>query len=338
MGKLIDINEKFFIAGANGMAGNAIYKTLTENNYGNIKNGGEIFTPNRKELNLLDFSAVQKWFAENNPTVVIIAAAKVGGIMANSKKPTDFLLDNLKIQSNLLEACRDYKVKRLLFLGSSCIYPKYCSQPIKEEYLLSGELEPTNQWYAIAKISGLKLCDALRVQHNIDAISLMPSNLYGPGDNYHLTNSHVFAALIRRFYEAKKECLKEVKCWGSGKPLREFMHVNDLAAAVLFCLEKWNPNTESVTNFANGQKLNYINVGTGEEVSIKHLAEMIAAEVGYKGKIQWDISKPDGTPRKVLNIERIKKLGWEPNISLKNGLKSTVKEFIYNYEKNNLKI
>ena len=338
MKKLIDSSEKFFIAGANGMVGTAIYKILKENNYGDKKNNGKILTPKREELDLLDYVAVQKWFAKNKPTVVIIAAAKVGGIIANSKSPSDFLLDNLKIQSNLIEAAKNFKVKRLLFLGSSCIYPKYCKQPIKEEYLLSGELEPTNQWYAIAKIAGLKLCEALRIQYSIDTLSLMPTNLYGPGDNYNLTNSHVFAALIRRLYEAKKESLKEVICWGSGKPLREFMHVNDLAAAVLFCLEKWNPNTESVTSFANGKKLNYLNVGTGEEVSIKRLAELIAAEVGYEGKIKWDISKPDGTPRKVLNIDRIKQLGWENSISLKEGLKSTVKEFIYNYKKRTLKI
>ena len=338
MKKLIDSSDKFFIAGANGMVGTAIYKILKENNYGDKKNNGKILTPKREELDLLDYVAVQKWFAKNKPTVVIIAAAKVGGIIANSKSPSDFLLDNLKIQSNLIEAAKNFKVKRLLFLGSSCIYPKYCKQPIKEEYLLSGELEPTNQWYAIAKIAGLKLCEALRIQYRIDTLSLMPTNLYGPGDNYNLTNSHVFAALIRRLYEAKKESLKEVICWGSGKPLREFMHVNDLAAAVLFCLEKWNPNTESVTSFANGKKLNYLNVGTGEEVSIKRLAELIAAEVGYEGKIKWDISKPDGTPRKVLNIDRIKQLGWEHSISLKEGLKSTVKEFIYNYKKRTLKI
>ena len=338
MRKLIDSNEKFFIAGANGMAGNAIYRILKENNYGNKENDGKILTPNRKQLDLLDFVAVQKWFEENKPTVVIIAAAKVGGIIANSKNPTDFLLDNLKIQTNLFEAAKNYNVKRLMFLGSSCIYPKYCKQPMKEEYLLSGELEPTNQWYAIAKIAGLKLSEALSIQNKIDSISLMPTNLYGPRDNYHLTNSHVMAALIRRFYEAKKECLEEVVCWGSGSPMREFMHVDDLAEAVLFCLEKWNPNLKPKTYLENGEILNFLNVGTGKEVSIKNLAEMIALEVGYKGKIIWDHSKPDGTPRKLLNIERIKNLGWAPKISLKKGLKKTINDFIYNYEKKSLKL
>ncbi len=338
MKKLINSNEKFFIAGANGMAGKAIYKKLKENNYGDIKNNGEIFTPNRKQLDLLDFVAVQKWFAENKPTVVIIAAAKVGGIIANTKSPADFLLDNLKMQSNLFEAAKNFKVKRLMFLGSSCIYPKYCKQPIKEDYLLSGELEPTNQWYAIAKIAGLKLCEALRVQYNIDTLSLMPTNLYGPGDNYHLTNSHVLPALIRRFYEAKINSQKEVLCWGSGSPLREFMHVDDLAEAVLFCLEKWNPENEIDTILANGEKLNFLNIGTGEEISIKSLAKKIALEIGYQGKIKWDPNKPDGTPRKLLDIERIKKIGWKPKILLKDGLKRTVDDFIKNYKKNNLKL
>ncbi len=338
MKKLIDFNEKIFLAGANGMAGNAINKVLKKNNYGKKENNGQILIPSRKKLDLLNFNAVQEWFEENKPTVVIIAAAKVGGIIANNKNPTDFLLDNLKIQSNLLQASRDYKVKRLLFLGSSCIYPKYCKQPIKEEYLLNGELEPTNQWYAIAKIAGLKLCEALRLQNNIDTISLMPTNLYGPGDNYHSTDSHVLAALIRRFYEAKKKSKREVICWGSGSPLREFMHVDDLAEAVLFCLENWNPDMESSNYLENGNVLNYLNVGTGEEISILKLAELIASEIGYEGLIKWDLNKPDGTPRKLLNIERIKKLGWAPKITLKQGLNTTINDFIFNYEKNKIKL
>lgn len=338
MKKLIEYNEKIFIAGASGMAGSAIAKVLKKNNYGNKVHNGLILTPSRKKLNLLDFNAVQEWFEEKKPTVVIIAAARVGGIISNKNNPTDFLLDNLKIQSNILEASRNFKVKRLLFLGSSCIYPKYCKQPIKEEYLLSGELETTNQWYAIAKIAGLKLCEALRVQDNIDTLSLMPTNLYGPGDNYHLIDSHVMAALIRRFYEAKNKNSKEVICWGSGEPLREFMHVDDLAEAVLYCLERWDPNVESISCLSNGQKLNYLNVGTGEEISIKNLAEMIASNIGYSGEIKWDLSKPDGTPRKLLNIERIKKLGWAHKISLENGLNSTIRNFIYKYKNNELKI
>ena len=245
MNDLISRDDKFFIAGANGMVGKSICKILLKNGYGDKKNNGELFKPDRLELNLLDYGSVAKWFEDNNPNVVIIAAAKVGGIHANNSQPSNFLLDNLKIQSNLIEISRLNNVKRLLFLGSSCIYPKFSKQPIKEDSLLTGALEATNQWYAIAKIAGIKLCEAMRVQYGFDTISLMPTNLYGPGDNYAYESSHVLASMIRRFYEAKKSSLKEVYCWGTGSPLREFLHVDDLAEAVLFVLRKWNPDSSN---------------------------------------------------------------------------------------------
>jgi GDP-L-fucose synthase len=234
-------------------------------------------------------------------------------------------LENLKIQTNLIENSFKNKVKRLLFLGSSCIYPKFAKQPIKEEYLLDGKLESTNEWYALAKIAGIKLCEALREQENFDSICLMPTNLYGPGDNYHPLNSHVLPALIRKFFEAKKNNLPSVTCWGSGKPYREFLHVDDLAKACVFALEKWDPNAKSSPKDINGNPLNFLNVGTGIDLSIKELASIIADKVGYKGFIKWDTSKPDGTPKKLLDISRIKSLGWQPSISLDNGISKTIK-------------
>lgn len=326
---LINLSEKIYIAGSSGMVGSAIYKKFKRNGYGNSTKGGKLFKTSRKELNLLDYKQVEKWFDTYRPSIVIISAAKVGGILANSKYPYEFLLENLKIQNNLIENSFNFRVKRLLFLGSSCIYPKFCSQPIKEENLLSNKLENTNEWYAIAKIAGIKLCESLRIQHDFDAISLMPTNLYGPNDNYHPTNSHVMASLIRKFCIAKKNSFEKVTCWGSGSPLREFMHVDDLANAVLFALERWNPLNTNFTWDKNKKDLSYLNVGTGIEISIKDLAELIANEIGYEGEIFWDESKPDGTPRKLLNSERIKSLGWAPSISLREGIKRTINE-IYN--------
>ena len=256
-----------------------------------------------------------------NPTVVIIAAAKVGGILANSLYPTQFLLDNLKIQNNLIENSWQTGVKRLLFLGSSCIYPKFAHQPINEESLLTGQLEETNQWYGIAKIAGIKLCDALRKQYNFDAISLMPTNLYGPGDNYHPQNSHVMASFIRKFYEASINSSPTVKCWGTGSPLREFLHVDDLGDAVVFALENWDPSSKNAPKDENNNKLTTLNVGTGKDISIKELALKISNLLNYKGKIIWDKSKPDGTPKKLLNIQKIQSLGWDPKISLSEGIK-----------------
>jgi GDP-L-fucose synthase len=331
--KFINYNERILVAGGHGMVGSSIKKALIKAGYGNTKISGQIITPTRKELDFANFIEVENWFKKNKPTVVIIAAAKVGGILANSSKPYDFIIENLKIQTNLIENSLLNNVKRLLFLGSSCIYPKFAKQPIKEEYLLSDELEKTNEFYAIAKISGLKLCQSLRIQHNFDAISLMPTNLYGKGDNYDNQNSHVMASFIKRFYEASKQSLSSVTCWGSGTPLREFMHVDDLGEAVKFVLERWDPPLNK--DLSNKKNTNFfLNVGTGKEISIKDLAYKISYYVNYKGEVLWDHSKPDGTPRKQLNINKIKELGWKPKINLDEGIKKTLKS----YELDNKKI
>tara|TARA_B100001989_G_scaffold236171_1_gene197913 strand:+ start:578 stop:1576 length:999 start_codon:yes stop_codon:yes gene_type:complete len=318
----INKDDKIFIAGGSGMVGSAIKRELIRCGYENDQE--RILTPSRSKLNLLNSHEVEDWFKSNSPSVVIIAAARVGGIAANNSRPLDFILENLKIQTNLIENSFKSKVKRLLFLGSSCIYPKFAKQPIKEEYLLDGKLESTNEWYALAKIAGIKLCEALRKQENFDAICLMPTNLYGPGDNYHPLNSHVLPALIRKFIDAKKNKLKSVKCWGSGEPYREFLHVDDLAKACIFALEKWDPDDKSSPKDIHDNPLNFLNVGTGIDLSIKDLASKIAHEVGYKGLIKWDKSKPDGTPKKLLDISRIKSLGWTPTISLDDGISKTI--------------
>ena len=321
----ISLNEKNFIAGAHGMVGRATSKKLIELNYGNKKNNGIIYTPSRSELDLSNFEMVEDWFKEKTPSVVIFAAAKVGGINANKIKPAEFLLENLKIQTNVIELSLKYNVKRFVFLGSSCIYPKYAPQPIKEEYLLSGNLESSNQWYAIAKIAGIKLCESLRIQYGFDAISLMPTNLYGPFDNYDLSTSHVLPAFIRRFYDAVKNNEKSVTCWGDGSPLREFMHVDDMASAIVFVLEKWDP---SKTNFKNSNTKNYfLNVGSGQEITIFNLAKKIAKITGYDGNIKWDKEQPNGTPRKRLDLTKINELGWQPKISLDEGLLKTFENF-----------
>ncbi len=324
---LISQKEKIFVAGHNGMVGKSICKSLKESGYDNL------LTISRKKLDLVEGEMVDRWFYENKPNVVIIAAARVGGILANKNYPVEFLLDNLKIQNNLIEASLKNNVKRLLFLGSSCIYPKYAKQPIKEEYLLSGLLEPTNDSYAIAKIAGIKLCEAMRRQYNFDSICLMPTNLYGPGDNYHLENSHVIPSLLRKFHEAKLHNKDYVTCWGTGKPLREFLHVNDLGNACKFVLENWNPN-QKLDDFT----LNFLNVGTGKDLSIRDLALLIAKITNYNGEIRWDTSKPDGTPKKLLDISRIKNLGWEPTISLEKGLQTTYFDFCEAIEKDNNKL
>ena len=296
MSKLINFNEKIFIAGANGMVGSSVKRNFLEEGYGLQKNGGTILAPSRKELDLMNYKAVEDWFKQNRPTIVVLAAAKVGGIYANSSLPADFIFENLKIQNNVIEAAWKNKTKRLVFLGSSCIYPKLAKQPIKEEYLLSDYLEPTNKYYAIAKIAGLNLCEGLRNQYNFDCISLMPTNLYGPGDNYHPTNSHVMASLIKKFCEAKHNSQRTVKCWGSGRPLREFLHVDDLGKAVIFALEKWDPDSQDAPKDNMGKKLTHLNIGTGLVISIYDLAKKIAKSVGFNGEIIWDSSKPDGTP------------------------------------------
>ena len=309
---LITPADSIFVAGHRGMAGSAICRALQRAGYTNL------LTASRAELDLEDGPAVQRWFADHQPSVVVLAAAKVGGIQANNSYPVDFLLENLKIQTHVIETAWRSGVRRLLFLGSSCIYPKFAEQPIKEEALLSGPLEPTNEWYAIAKITGLKLCEALRKQHGFDAISLMPTHLDGPGDNYHPENSHVLPALIRRFHEAAEANAPTVTCWGSGTPLREFLHADDLGEACVFALECWQPGAEDPP---------FLNVGTGVDLTIGALAEAVAEATGYRGTIVWDTSKPDGTPKKQLDVSRLAALGWRARIPLAQGLASTVAEF-----------
>ena len=265
MSPLINPADRIFVAGHRGMAGSAICRALKRGGY------HQLLIASRSELDLLDGQAVKAWFAKHQPSVVVLAAAKVGGIQANSCYPADFLLENLKIQTNVIETAWLSGVRRFLFLGSSCIYPKFAEQPIKEEALLTGPLEPTNEWYANAKIAGIKLCEALRIQHGFDAISLMPTNLYGPGDNYHPTNSHVLPALIRRFHEAAEAKVDSVICWGSGTSLREFLHADDLGEACVFALEKWRPHSGELT---------FMNVGTGVDLSIRELAAAVA--LSYK--------------------------------------------------------
>jgi len=327
MPKKINLNERIFIAGSTGMVGQAIKKILKRSGYGLDSNCGELLTPNRQELDLLDSVKVKDWFELNKPTIVILAAARVGGILANLENPTEFILENIKIQNNIIENAWKFGVKRLLFLGSSCIYPKYANQPIIEEALLTGALEETNQWYAIAKISGIKLCEALRKQYSFDAISVMPTNLYGPHDNYHPRNSHVMAAFIKKFSDAKKNLLPSITFWGSGKPFREFLHVDDLASAIIFLLEYWDPDSKNAPLDNKGNPLYILNIGTGEDISIKQLAFKISNLIGYDGDIVWDKTKPDGTPKKRLDIKRIKSLGWEPKISLEEGIINTIKSY-----------
>ena len=303
---MISFNSKIYIAGHNGMVGSACWRALEAKGYKNIIGFGS------KELDLRDQIAVFEVFESEKPVVIIDAAAKVGGILANSQNPYEFLMDNMLIQNNLIRTAHELNIPKFVFLGSSCIYPKMAPQPLKEEYILTGPLEETNQWYAIAKISGVKLIEALRKQYNRDYISLMPTNLYGPGDNYDLETSHVLPAMLRKFHEAKENGLKEVFLWGTGNPKREFLHVDDLAKAVVFCLEN------SLSN-------SLYNIGSGVEVSIKGLAEIIQKIVGYNGSVKWDHSKPDGTPRKLMDSSKINLAGWTANIDLKKGIKSVYK-------------
>ena len=295
---------KIYVAGHKGLVGSAIVRAIeAEGNHTWIGQS-------RSELNLLDRKAVFEYLAREKPEAVVIAAAKVGGIHANSTYPVQFLTENLQIETNLMDAAHAAGIPRLLFLGSSCVYPKLAQQPIKEEYLLNGELEKTNEAYALAKIAGLKLVQAYRKQYGYKWISAMPTNMYGPGDNFDLENSHVLPALIRKFHDAKTRGDDKVTLWGSGSPLREFLHADDLASACLFLLENYDHEIA-------------INVGTGKDISIKELAELIKRIVGFEGKINWDSSKPDGTPRKLLDVSRITVLGWKPTISLEEGIRST---------------
>jgi len=319
--KLIDVKDKIFVAGHRGMVGSAICRVLIKNGYKNI------IKCEKKDLDLRRSSDVKDFFEKNKPDIVILSAAKVGGIFANNNFPGDFIIDNLMIQTNVIQSSFQFGVKRFLFLGSSCIYPKFSKQPIKEKYLLDGPLENTNQYYAIAKISGLKLCEALSKQYDFDAICLMPTNLYGTGDNYNLQNSHVMPALIRKFYEAKENNFESVYCWGDGSPLREFLHCDDLADACLYSLENINLNLlrkyyPNIDDFSA-----HINVGTGNDISIKNLAEMISKILEYKGEIIWDLEKPNGTHQKKLDISLMSDLGWKYSIPFKEGVKKTIDEY-----------
>ena len=322
--------HKIYVAGASGMVGSAICRLLKKCGYNNEKN--RILTTTRDELDLRNTEKVKDWFNKEKPDIVIIAAAKVGGIMANKINPVNFLLDNLKIQNNLIEQSYKFGVKRLLFLGSSCIYPKFSKQPIKENYLLSDFLESTNEFYAIAKIAGLKLCEAYRKQYHFDTITLMPTNLYGPMDNYDTKESHVMPALIRKIYEAKKYKKKEVICWGTGEPLREFLYVDDLAEACLFVLENWYPDKNNAPLNYDGYPLNWLNVGSPYEISILDLAIKISNIIGYEGDIIWNRNIPDGTPRKKLDTKHINSLGWKAKTDLDKGIKKTIENFKLEYK------
>ena len=327
---LINKNDLIFIAGHTGMVGGAIKRLFKNNGYKNL------ITPSRKNLNLADQKKVENWFRENKPDVVILAAAKVGGIIANEKYPGDFILENLKIELNVIENAWKNNVKRFLFIGSSCIYPKFAEQPIKEESLLSGDLEITNESYAIAKIAGIKLCSSLKKQYNFDAISLMPTNLYGPGDNYHSINSHVLPSLINKFHNAKKKGVPSVTCWGTGSPRRELLYVEDLAEAVIFVLENISSDNKSLFDKYSNY-LGILNVGIGTDTPISKLADLIAAEFDYKGEIVWDSTKPDGTPRKLLDTKKLTNLGWQARTDFQIGIKKTIEDYIENLRNNSLR-
>ena len=333
---LLNLNDKIFVAGSNGMVGRSICKLLISKGFKEDNN--KLLISSKKNLDLRNHLLVNHWFEINRPDVVIIAAAKVGGIIANRDNPVEFLLDNLKIQNNLIEVSHKFKVKRLLFLGSSCIYPKLSKQPIKEEYLLQGNLETSNECYALAKIAGIKLCQSYRKQYDFDTISLMPTNLYGPHDNYHKKNSHVMASLIRKFHEAKINNIDKVICWGTGNPLREFLFIEDFAEACFTALTKWNPNKYNSPIDSNGCPMNWINVGSQFEISIKKLAQKVAKNIGYNGQIIWDKNMPDGTPRKKVDTKYINKLGWEATTNLDIGIQKTYKSFKNELDSKTLRI
>lgn len=305
---VMNVSDKIYVAGHNGMVGSAIVRKLQQEGYGNI------ICRSSAQLDLRNQQAVTHFFKEEKPQFVFVAAAKVGGIIANNTYRASFLYDNLMIQNNIIHASYENGVEKLLFLGSSCIYPKLAPQPLKETYLLTGELEPTNEPYAIAKIAGIKMCDAYRSQYGCNFISAMPTNLYGTNDNYNLQTSHVLPALIRKFHEAKLADSKEVVLWGSGTPLREFLHADDLAAACYFLMQHYN-------------EPGFINVGYGEDLSIKELALLISKIVGYAGNLVHDTGKPDGTPRKLMDSSKLFALGWKPVIDLETGIRKTYEEF-----------
>ena len=300
----MDSDSRVLVAGANGMVGSAIVRNLESKGYTNIIEG------TRDDVDFTNQDETERYFCSEEPEYVFVAAAKVGGIMANSDYKADFLTENLQIQTNLIQQSYNFGVKKLLFLGSSCIYPKFATQPITEDQLMTGALEPTNDAYAIAKIAGIMMCQAYRQQHGFNAISLMPTNLYGPNDNFDLQSSHVLPALIRKFHDAKINNSSYVECWGDGSAMREFLHVNDLAEACFRCMISYNDP-------------DIINVGTGQDLTIKELVQLVSIIVDYKGEIKWDTSKPNGTPRKVLNVDKIKSLGWSPKIGIRQGIYDT---------------
>jgi len=308
---MMDKSEKIFVAGHLGMVGSALVRRLKGEGFSNL------LVRDRSKLDLRDECAVGKFFEEEKPAIVILAAAKVGGIKANNDFPVEFLLENLRIQNNVIHAAYENGVRKLLFLGSSCIYPKFAPQPIPETALLSGPLEPTNEAYAIAKIAGIKLCQAYAREYGANFISVMPTNLYGPNDNFDLETSHVLAALLRKAHEAKTRKDRKLTVWGSGKPRREFLHVDDLAPACLLLLEKYDSSE-------------IINVGCGEDISIRELAELICEVVGFDGDLAWDATKPDGTPRKLLDVSKLRALGWKPSIPLREGITRTYEWFLAN--------
>lgn len=308
---MMDKSEKIFVAGHRGMVGGALIRRLEAEGF------AKLLVRDRSELDLRDESAVAKFFAEQKPAVVLLAAAKVGGIKANNDCPVEFLLENLRIQNNVIRWAYENGVRKLLFLGSSCIYPKFAPQPISETALLSGTLEPTNEAYAIAKIAGIKLCQAYAREYGANFISVMPTNLYGPNDNFDLETSHVLAALLRKAHEAKTWKDQKLIVWGSGKPRREFLHVDDLASACVLLLEKYDSPE-------------IINVGCGEDISIRELAELICNIVGFDGELAWDGTKPDGTPRKLLDVTKLRALGWKPAIPLQDGIAQTYEWFLAN--------
>lgn len=314
-------DAKIYIAGHTGMVGSAIWRLLEKNGYGNL-----LGKPS-SELDLTDQSATHAFFASEKPQYVVLAAARVGGILANDTYRGQFIYDNLAMEINVIEAARRYGARKLLFLGSSCIYPRNAPQPIREESLLTGPLEPTNEPYAIAKIAGIRMCDAYNRQYGTNFISAMPTNLYGPGDNYHPENSHVVPALIRRFHEAKAENREKVVCWGSGSPLREFLYCDDLAEACLFILNNVDYGDVAFED-ESGTIQSHLNVGSGQEVSIRELASAIQLAVGYNGLIEWDTSKPDGTPRKLMDSTRMRELGWAPRTDLADGIALAYQDFL----------
>ena len=305
---MMESNSRVFVAGHRGLVGSAIHRELLRQGFQHV------IVKTRSELDLLDAQAVSRFYASEQPEFVFVAAAKVGGIYANANQPADFLYQNLQIQNHLIHGAWTAGVRKLLFLGSSCIYPKHAPQPMKEDYLLTGPLEPTNQWYAIAKIAGIKMCQAYRQQHGCNFISAMPTNLYGPNDNYDPKNSHVLPALIRRFHEAKVSNAPEVACWGSGSPMREFLYSDDLARGCVHLMHHY-AETE------------FINIGSESEISIRELSELVARVLNYEGRIAWDTTKPDGTPRKLMDSSRLFALGWKPQVSLEEGIRIAYQDF-----------